>query len=639
MHIKKRYHKFEDIEEIEVHNLSKEENYNPSPKVVEVVPPVHVTILKNIPSDINIFLPIYGGDDFIIVRLGWNLLEKVNVTLDEVVGRRYSEVLPAHFQVIKDYCKRVLKTKQPEKMRLYYYKDNKLLSIAHRTIVEDNGKIYLIDDYTDNDNYSTSRLGTAYDGKASVNDLTNNHVLPSGAKIDRKSDLIEFISQTGRHYKTRNQYIWTPGIYNIINRFPEDNDRYYNIVFDLVVDEDQEKVKKLLNDLSPQNPKTQAVVKIVTEDKISKYIECQIHAKFDEDDVSINNYGFFRDVTRKMGGDNAPVNHLINKFMKDSKMALLINPFSRDYSISDGLYNILELQHGQIADLTWDDIFNNIKEKDVVEKIIEATNNKVPSLNEVFTYYPFGSKSPKTLEVSLETFPLGDKEFYIGYLIDITSDVESKKQEKVVKKQNVIIKEVHHRIKNNLQILNSFINLERKVYNDTPEIIIGHMQSRINSLAVLHSQTYESMDYENLNLNKTIKEQDDSLCHLLDSHKTINYVTDIQEDLYLPISLITPILLIINELTTNAVKHAFKDSTNDKKIYKHIKLIDNETCEFIFGDNGVGMEDFDKNKQNLGLTIIQGLVSQINGKMEMTVGGGTEFTITFPINQEYVGYK
>ena len=638
MYVKKRQHKFEDIEEIDVHDLSKEENYNPSPKVVDVVPPEHVTVLKNIPSDINIFLPIYGGDDFIIIRLGWNVLEKINITLDDVVGRKYSDVLPAHYEVIKDNCKRVLETKQPEKMKLYYYRDNKLLSIAHRTIVEDNGKIYVIDDYTNNDNYSTVRVGTTYDGM-DHNNVIDNQVLPNGTKIDRKSDLIEYISQTGRHYKTRNQYMWTPGIYNIINRFPEENDRYYNIVFDLVVDEDQEIVKKLLNDLSPQNPKAKATFRIKTADGKYKHVECHLHAKFDEADVSMNNYGFFRDVTHQVDQDNAPVDHLIDKFMKDSKMALLINPFSMDYSVSDGLYNILELDHGAIADLTWEDIFKNIKEENVIEKIIEATQKKVPSLNEVFTYYPPGSEHPKTLEISLETFPMGDEEFYVGYLVDITSEVESKKQEKVVKKQNVIIKEVHHRIKNNLQILNSFINLERKVYDDTPEIIIGHMQSRINSLAVLHSQTYESMDYENLNLNKTIKEQDESLCSLLDSHKTIEYLTDIQEDLYLPISLITPILLIINELTTNAVKHAFIDRTDNKKIYKHIKLIENETCEFIFGDNGVGMEDFDKNKQNLGLTIIQGLVSQINGKMEMVVDGGTEFTFTFPVNQEYVGYK
>lgn len=86
--------------------------------------------------------------------------------------------------------------------------------------------------------------------------------------------------------------------------------------------------------------------------------------------------------------------------------------------------------------------------------------------------------------------------YTIGFLIDITKDIEKSKQLEYAKRQSIIIKEVHHRIKNNFQILNSFINIEKKVYQDKPELVIEHMQSRLQSLADLHNQTYKNGDFE-----------------------------------------------------------------------------------------------------------------------------------------------
>lgn len=75
----------------------------------------------------------------------------------------------------------------------------------------------------------------------------------------------------------------------------------------------------------------------------------------------------------------------------------------------------------------------------------------------------------------------------------------------------------------------------------------------------------------------------------------------------------------------------------NKQIYKHMKLIDDETCEFVFKDNGIGLKD--TKMQSLGSMIIKSLIKQINGTLELTVNNGTQFEIKFPINQEYVGYK
>ena len=165
------------------------------------------------------------------------------------------------------------------------------------------------------------------------------------------------------------------------------------------------------------------------------------------------------------------------------------------------------------------------------------------------------------------------------------------------------------------------------------------MQNRINSLAVLHAQTYNSSNFEILNLKKAIDKQDESLNILLSEKRDITFISNIDSELCLPISLITPILLIINELATNSAKYAFNENKEDKIIYKTIKLIDENTCEFTFKDNGCGIKNIQTKTKGLGIIIVESLVRQINGRLERTPEHGNEFKIIFPINQEYVGYN
>jgi two-component sensor histidine kinase len=99
--------------------------------------------------------------------------------------------------------------------------------------------------------------------------------------------------------------------------------------------------------------------------------------------------------------------------------------------------------------------------------------------------------------------------------------------------------------------------------------------------------------------------------------------------------IITPLLLVIDELTMNAIKHAFPDENQEnKKIYKKIDYLDENTCELILKDNGVGIESPEKLiNHNLGWEIVMSLSRQINGKLEvLEVDEGTGFRLTFPMN-------
>lgn len=124
--------------------------------------------------------------------------------------------------------------------------------------------------------------------------------------------------------------------------------------------------------------------------------------------------------------------------------------------------------------------------------------------------------------------------------------------------KSVLIKEVHHRVKNNLQILNNFLNLEKRVYSSNPSRIVDHMQIRLTSLSLLHEKTYNTKDYQNINLNEYIRDHDKRMLDLFRLQNELNFESSVDKDLNLTIEVITPLLLILAELTSVILKMHLK---------------------------------------------------------------------------------
>jgi len=163
------------------------------------------------------------------------------------------------------------------------------------------------------------------------------------------------------------------------------------------------------------------------------------------------------------------------------------------------------------------------------------------------------------------------------------------------------------------------------------------MQARLASLALLHEKTYNTDDFININLNDYMHDQDDTL-HSLFIAKDINFESEIDQNIHLSMDVITPLLLIVDELTMNAIKHAFPDpEMPNKTISKEINYIDEYVCELILKDNGVGLKSPESLiNHNLGWEIINNLTRQINGELEiLDCDVGTGFRIIFPINFEH----
>ena len=341
------------------------------------------------------------------------------------------------------------------------------------------------------------------------------------------------------------------------------------------------------------------------------------------------------DSTRKM---TRPVDFLLKGFKNSKKLALLIDPLNlKHYEFSEGFYYLIE-ENPENYHHTGD-IIENIVEEPIQCKLRSLINGEIDDMSERLTYNVHGDENhQKICELYIERFEFGETSHSIGFITDITE--EHKKQIELIEAnahQTILIKEVHHRVKNNLQVLNSFLNLEKRAYKNKPNIIIDHMQSRLSSLAILHEKTYNTTDFKNINLKEYIVDQDSQLRGLIGIRDGIEFESEVDEDLNLSIEVITPLLLVIDELTMNAIKHAFPDKSRpNKKIFKKITKIDEETAELILKDNGVGIEDPKSITKNLGCEIIKNLTKQLDGTIELVQHEhGTGYRLTFPITMEH----
>ena len=616
MHVERQYRELEKIEEIRVYNIERDEVFHPSEPVKKLDNVRFSNVMKHVPSDINVFQPMDDGD-FLVERIGWNLLERLNLKLEDVEGRRFSEASPFYCDIFKDIFNEVLETGETKVMRIFYYISDKIVTLANIHILSDEGKIYVVSDLTKAEN------------------ITKSVEEQKKEDDENKATLIEYFSQTGSFYKAHDEYTWTPGIYNIINRTKETSDAFYNIIFDLVIPEDKPLVEELLGTMSPETDTYENIIRIKTPGGHIKYLDTYLYSKFDENGEEVSSYGLFKDISIDSHKHlTRPVDFMLNGFNHNSKLSLLVEPLSKRYEFSEGFYKMIEVPKSEY--IHNESILNNIVEEDVRRELEKLIAGDITEVNKVLTYKVKGDKeNSKVCELFIERFRYGNKDHSIGFLTDIT--LSRKKQQELIKSnatKNILIKEVHHRVKNNLQVLNSFLNLEKRAYGDNPNRILDNMQARLSSLALLHEKTYNTEDFININLGDYMKDQDSTL-HMLFGAKNINFTSDVDPRIHLSMDVITPLLLIVDELTMNAIKHAFPDpDMPNKTISKKIDFIDDNICELILKDNGVGLKDPDALvNHNLGWEIINNLTRQINGELELLdCEVGTGFRIIFPVN-------
>ncbi len=215
---------------------------------------------------------------------------------------------------------------------------------------------------------------------------------------------------------------------------------------------------------------------------------------------------------------------------------------------------------------------------------------------------------------------------------DITELIRNQEQIRAsLKEKDALLKEIHHRVKNNLQIISSILSLqEARVIDKASKEMLLDSRNRIKTMALIHEKLYGSFDLSRVNFSEYVRSL---MGHILSTYGSSNDRISMRidvEDISLNIDTAIPLGLIVNELVTNCFKHAFP-GTMSGEIFVELHRSGEGRYMLVVGDTGVGIPaDFDvEHTTSLGLQLVNALVQQIDSEVTIVREKGTVFRIAF----------
>jgi PAS domain S-box-containing protein len=232
--------------------------------------------------------------------------------------------------------------------------------------------------------------------------------------------------------------------------------------------------------------------------------------------------------------------------------------------------------------------------------------------------------------------PITQKSEIKGAVVTFLDITQRKEHEHEIieslKEKEVLLREIHHRVKNNMAIILSLLKMQSAYIKDPKDLeMFQESQGRIRAMALVHEKLYKAHSFAEINVPEYLGSLAESIKLTFPGHNKVEVRLDIA-DVYLNIDMLLPFGLIINELLTNSFKHAF-DESNEPEIGIELGIVNSKEIQLSIKDNGKGLpEGFDINQETgLGLQLVTALCQQIRGTLEYKSGNGSLFTLTFPI--------
>jgi two-component sensor histidine kinase len=250
-----------------------------------------------------------------------------------------------------------------------------------------------------------------------------------------------------------------------------------------------------------------------------------------------------------------------------------------------------------------------------------------------------------------------------AWCLVITDLTEQKKNKEILANIDTVRKkEIHHRIKNNLQVISSLLDLQAEKLSSNRDCIIDseireafrESQNRVISMALIHEELYKGGAFDTLDFSSYIEELTKNLflTYRL-GNNNVSLSMDLEENIFFSMDTAVPLGIIVNELVSNSFKHAFAgrgkgeiriklhreengDCINVREESKSEDCISTEDFILTVSDNGIGIsEDLDvEDLDSLGLQLVTTLVDQLDGELELKRNNGTEFTMRFTVPEQ-----
>jgi PAS domain S-box-containing protein len=349
--------------------------------------------------------------------------------------------------------------------------------------------------------------------------------------------------------------------------------------------------------------------------------------------------GIAHDITKKKVAEKelkeqtAKINSIF-----ESASNMLIFTFDKDFkmrSYNKRFYNYLIEKHGITIEkgmvMDYREFPALSVQKEALGKTIKRAFNGKHSQIELSIIDLEGNKEWFEVIFNPVYFNVGKISEVSCLAFEITKSKETEnKLRNTVKEKEILLKEVHHRVKNNLQVISSILSLQASYVADKKTLdILKESQDRIKTMSFVHERLYQNSDFSSIKIGEYILSLVKDLIY---SYKTDENEVKLKaqfDNIYLNLDQAIPCGLIVNELVSNALKHAFKQ-TKKGKLNINIKKKKNK-IELKISDNGIGLPDkiVTNDTETLGFQLVHALVDQLDGTIKLNRSKGTEYLINF----------
>ena len=333
--------------------------------------------------------------------------------------------------------------------------------------------------------------------------------------------------------------------------------------------------------------------------------------------------------TRQLTEKNLELEKLSLVASRTDNAVLIASPDGIIEWVNDGFIQLMGMPKEKLLN-------NNLSEINVYTNINNEIREAISNQHSRIFESNVTTHNIENLWISSTLTPIYGEDGILKKLVVVDSDITAGKNmqkqiETSLKEKDVLLKEIHHRVKNNLQIIISLLNLQTGYIKDEVTLkAVKDGQSRVRSMALVHEKFYQSDELSEIDFAEYIEK----LCHFIYQSygdKTDRIHLQISGDkIGLDMDTAMPCGLLVNEIVSNSYKYAFPNQEKGK-IQIDFKKIDNKII-LLVQDNGVGFpEEYDLEKgESLGMQLIQALTSQLDGELIVSRENGTSFKISFP---------